>query len=137
MSSAASGHGLQSRIRFREYFHFIVNRYSPCSYRCLGHVVNLGNVAFIDHITKIAAVENTNAIWEFDPSLPNNRVLGGALDVIAAVRTLSIKVCHLSSDDMHWFLLAYNFTFSSRSSHLPSAWSASSASKKNVTSRRP
>ena len=136
MSSATSGHGLQLRIRFHEYFHFIVNRYSPCSYRCLGHVVNLGNVAFIDHITKIAAVENVNMIWEFDPSFPNNRVLGSALDVIVAVWTLSIKVCHLSSD-MHWFLLAYNFIFSFRSSHLPSVWSASSTSKKNVTSRCP
>jgi hypothetical protein len=43
-------------------------------------------------ITKIAAVENATAIWEYDPSLPGNRVLGGSLDVIAAIRTLAIKV---------------------------------------------
>jgi hypothetical protein len=44
------------------------------------------------HITKIAAVETATAIWEFDPELPANRVLSGSLDVIAAVRTLAIKV---------------------------------------------
>jgi len=44
------------------------------------------------HITKIAAVENATAIWEYDPDLYDNRVLGGSLDVIAAVRTIAIKV---------------------------------------------
>jgi hypothetical protein len=43
-------------------------------------------------ITKIAAVENANAIWEYDPSLPNNRILGASLDVIAAIRTIAVKV---------------------------------------------
>ena len=45
------------------------------------------------HITKIAAVETATAIWEYNPSLPDNRVLNGSLDVIAAIRTLAIKVC--------------------------------------------
>lgn len=44
------------------------------------------------HITKIAVVENATAIWEYDPSLEGNRILGGSLDVIAALRTLAIKV---------------------------------------------
>jgi len=44
------------------------------------------------NITKIAVVENATAIWEYDPSRPDNRVLGGSLDVIAAIRTLAIKV---------------------------------------------
>jgi hypothetical protein len=44
------------------------------------------------HITKIAAVETSTAIWEYDPSLPDNRVLHGSLDVIAAIRTIAIKV---------------------------------------------
>jgi hypothetical protein len=48
------------------------------------------------HITKIAAVENHSAIWEYDPDLPDNRILGGSLDVIAAVRTIAIKVRRLS-----------------------------------------
>jgi hypothetical protein len=61
-------------------------------YSCLAHVVNLANVDVIGHITKIAAVETSTAIWEFDPSLADNRVLGGSLDVIAAIRTLAIKV---------------------------------------------
>jgi uncharacterized protein (DUF486 family) len=49
----------------------------------------------MSHITKIAAVENATAIWEYDPSLPGNRVLGGSLDVIASIRTIAIKVCTL------------------------------------------
>lgn len=56
--------------------------------------MNLANVAIMAHITKIAAVENANAIWEYDPELPGNRVLGGSLDVVAAIRTLAVKVCH-------------------------------------------
>jgi hypothetical protein len=48
------------------------------------------------HITKIAAVETATAIWEYDPSLPDNRVLNGSLDVTAAIRTLPIKVSHVS-----------------------------------------
>ena len=44
------------------------------------------------HITKIAAVETATAIWEYDPTLTDNRVLGGSLDVVAAIRTLAIKV---------------------------------------------
>jgi hypothetical protein len=47
----------------------------------------------MSHITKIAAVETSTAIWEYDPSLPGNRVLNGSLDVIAAIRTIAIKVC--------------------------------------------
>lgn len=62
-------------------------------FRCLEHVVNLANVAVMGHITKIAITENTNAIWEYDPELPDNRVLGGSLDVVAALRTLVVKVC--------------------------------------------
>jgi hypothetical protein len=58
----------------------------------LGHVINLGNVDVMGCITKIAAVENATAIWEYDPNRDDNRVLGGSLDVIAAIRTLAIKV---------------------------------------------
>ncbi|KAF8869822.1 hypothetical protein BD779DRAFT_1681651 [Infundibulicybe gibba] len=46
----------------------------------------------MSHITKIAAIENSTAIWEYDPTLDNNRVLGGSLDVIAAIRTIAIKI---------------------------------------------
>ena len=54
--------------------------------------MNLANVAVMAHITKIAAIETANAIWEHDPELPGNRVLGGSLDVVAAIRTLAVKV---------------------------------------------
>ena len=69
-------------------FYFIDKIYS----RCLGHVVNLGNVDVMAHITKLAVVANSTAIWEYDPIRADNRVLGGSLDVIAAIRTLAIKV---------------------------------------------
>jgi hypothetical protein len=59
---------------------------------CLAHVINLGVVDFMSHITKLAAIENATAIWEYDPSLQGNRVLGGSVDVISAIRTLVIKV---------------------------------------------
>jgi hypothetical protein len=47
----------------------------------------------MSHITKIAAIETATAIWEYDPDLPDNRVLGGSLDAIAAIRTVAIKAC--------------------------------------------
>ena len=71
--------------------------------RCLEHVVNLANVDIMSHITKIGAIENQTAIWEYDPDLPDNRVLGGSLDVIAAVGTISIKVCY----DTHYYNLMF------------------------------
>jgi hypothetical protein len=37
------------------------------------------------HIAKIAVVENAAAIWEYDPSRDDNRILGGSLDIIAAI----------------------------------------------------
>jgi hypothetical protein len=62
-------------------------------HRCLAHVVNLENVDVMSHITKIAAVETTTAFWEYDPSLLDNCVLNGSLDIIATIRMLAIKVC--------------------------------------------
>ena len=62
-------------------------------YSCLGHVVNLAEVDVMSHIMKIAGVETATAIWEYDPSLPDNHVLNGSLDIIAAIQTLVIKVC--------------------------------------------
>ena len=55
-------------------------------------MVNIACVAIMGHITRIAAIENATAIWEYDPELPGNRVLGGSLDVIASIRTNVIKV---------------------------------------------
>jgi hypothetical protein len=57
----------------------------------------------MNRITKIATIETATAIWEYDPSLPGNRVLGGSLDVIAAIRTIAIKVRH-DSDFFSCFL---------------------------------
>ena len=47
------------------------------------------------HITKLAVIETTSAIWENDPS-ELNHVLSGSLDIIATIRTLAIKVCGLT-----------------------------------------
>lgn len=46
----------------------------------------------MSRITKIAAIETSTAIWEYDPMLEGNHVLEGNLDVIAAIRTLAIKI---------------------------------------------
>ena len=62
------------------------------NFRCLAHIVNLGNVDVMAQITKLTAVENATAIWEYDPTKADNRVLGGSLDVIAAICMLAIKV---------------------------------------------
>jgi hypothetical protein len=58
-------------------------------------------------ITKIAAVENANAIWEYDPSLPNNRILEGSLDVIAAIWMIAVKVSTSQPDCHHLTLLTF------------------------------
>ena len=55
-------------------------------------MVNIANIAVMSHITKIAAIETATAIWEYDPLLPDNRMLGGSLDVIVLVCTIAIKV---------------------------------------------
>jgi len=69
----------------------------------------------MDCITKIAAVEMTTAIWEYDPSLPNNHMLNSSLDVVAAIQILAIKVCPFL------LLLSHHLTCRHRSSLLVSA----------------
>ena len=77
----------------------------------MAHVVNLGNVDLMKNITQIAAVETATAIWEYDPTLPDNRILGGSLDVIAAIRTLAIKV---RLDMVAWFQISNKPYFRSK-----------------------
>jgi hypothetical protein len=64
----------------------------------LAHVVNLANIAVMSHITKIGAMETASAIWEYDPDLADNCVLGGSLDVISVIHTgcedSSVKPTH-------------------------------------------
>ncbi|KAF8675642.1 hypothetical protein AX14_005053, partial [Amanita brunnescens Koide BX004] len=69
---------------------------------CLAHVVNLVNIAVMSHITKISAVETASAIWEYDPDLANNCVLGGSLNVISVIRTLAVKI-QVSSQHIKYF----------------------------------
>ena len=102
----------------------------PCiessSRSCLGHVVNLGNVDVMARITKIAAVENATAIWEYDPTWDDNRVLGGSLDVIAAICTLAIKV------SISWSSKFTSHTRMCRSRHPDNASNILEASKSDL-----
>lgn len=63
---------------------------ASCS--CLSHAINLGNVDVMKLVTHIGIAENKQLMWEFDPRVPGNKVLNGKLDVIAAIRTLAVKV---------------------------------------------
>ena len=70
---------------------FSFDLFAHCLF-CLVHVVNLGITNVMAVLTKTATIETMSAIWEYDPTLPGSCVLGDALDVIAAVHTLAIKV---------------------------------------------
>ena len=63
--------------------------YIPCS--CLAHVVSLAVEAFMAGVTQIAIALSREAIWDFDPASDENQ-LGTGIDVIAALRTLTVKV---------------------------------------------
>jgi len=59
---------------------------------CLAHVLNLAITDIMSVITNIATVETTTAIWEFDPTVSGNHIFGDSINVIAALRTLAIKI---------------------------------------------
>lgn len=59
---------------------------------CLAHILNLTITAVMSILTCIATVETTTAIWEFNPMLAVNHVLGGCLDVVAAICIIAIKI---------------------------------------------
>ena len=59
---------------------------------CLAHVINLAITNVMSQVTKIMNVETPASIWEFDPDIPTNRVLGSSLDVVSAIRMLAIKI---------------------------------------------
>ena len=42
-------------------------------------------IDMMSHITKVAAVEATVAILEYNPSLPSNHIINSSLDVIMAI----------------------------------------------------
>ena len=56
------------------------------------HVVNLSLTDFMSIITRLATIETMMAIWEYDPTLPQNRLLEGSIDVVAALWMLVIKI---------------------------------------------
>lgn len=69
--------------------------------RCLAHVVNLAVGDFMQSVTSVAALESRDAIWNYDPEQPSNRVMNNKLDVIAFLRTLGIKVRLNSFHNQH------------------------------------
>jgi len=82
-----------------DYIESILHRRNIYSFRteqnrlpCLAHVVNLGLTAFMSVITRLATLETMMAIWEYDPTLPQNRLLEDSIDIVAALRTLVIKI---------------------------------------------
>jgi hypothetical protein len=60
---------------------------------CLEHAVQLSVVSVMDHVTKRAIAESSMAIWEYDPSLDENKVAGGRPDALSVLRTVNVKVC--------------------------------------------
>jgi len=92
MAATTSNEKLK-RTSFCKHAYFLLVMLCLPWLRCLKHVINLANVAVMGHITKIAIIENTNMIWEYDPELLNNYILGGSLDIVVAIQTLTIKVC--------------------------------------------
>ena len=60
-------------------------------------------------VTQIAAIKNATAIWEYDPSLPGNRILGGSLDVITAICTIAVKVSLPFFTNMKFSYVALRF----------------------------
>ena len=59
---------------------------------CLAHVLNLAIVDIMAEITQIDHIVTMAAIWEFNPTLLTNCVMNNSLDVVAAIRTLAIKI---------------------------------------------
>ena len=74
--------------------HRHIYSFDPFQHRlpCLAHVLNLAIVDVMSEVTRIGHIATSTAIWEFDPSLPSNRVMNHGLDVVAIVRTLAIKI---------------------------------------------
>ena len=60
--------------------------------RCSVHVINLGIVAVMSHVTKIATMETASTILEYDLEADDNQILGGSVDVIVAIWMIAIKV---------------------------------------------
>jgi len=84
----------------------------------------------MSHITKVAAVETSTAIWEFDPTLPSNSMLNGNLDIIASICTIAVKI-QASPQRVEYF---ESFSFSSVSNpHSKSLCTAMSAGDPHLT----
>lgn len=63
----------------------------PSVHSCLAHIISLAVEAFMGAVTQTAVAESREAIWNYDPALPSNKI-GSGIDVIAVIRTLAVKV---------------------------------------------
>lgn len=59
---------------------------------CLAHVINLAITSVMSQVMKIANIETSTVIWEFDPNLLSNCLQGNTLDVVSAIQMLTIKI---------------------------------------------
>ena len=59
---------------------------------CLALVLNLAIIDIMAEITWIDHITTMAAIWGFDPMPPTNHIMNNSLDVVAAIRTLAIKI---------------------------------------------
>ena len=123
---ALSGIAMSNNCHMFIYFRLTFPCIEYSSHSCLAHVVNLWNVDVMAHIMKIAAVETVTAIWDYDPTWDDNRVLGGSLDIITAIRTLAIKV------SISWPSKFISNSYMCRSKHLDNASNISGVSKSDL-----
>ena len=72
------------------------NIYTFCTEKnhllCLAHFVNLGLTDLMSIITWLATIKTMMTIWEYDPTLPQNCLLEGSIDVVATLWMLVIKI---------------------------------------------
>ena len=65
----------------------------------------------MSHITSISAIDNKEAIWNYNPTLSTNRVQGSK-DAVAMVQTLAVKVCPLRSQPQQLSTLKFQIQLS-------------------------
>ena len=58
---------------------------------CISHIIQIGIEGFMGKVTKKAALETAQAIWEYNPK-DADALINGTADIIAKLRTLAVKV---------------------------------------------
>lgn len=92
-TSSADRGGMQRSPVIRELPFFCLMFLFKSTLGCLAHVIQLGNLDLMKHVTNIGAIETAATIWEWDPTAPDNRLSNGSLDAVSTLRTIAVKVC--------------------------------------------